>query len=85
MNTPHVTAAPAARKTNHANPRAAVLAAMPKHLRVTARAVDRLNAYRNPEAFAEAKSEIAATLTSLAVLLEVEQTPTLALPAEGGR
>lgn len=80
---PSYSSAPTARKIN--DKRAAVLAAMPRHLRVTARAVDRLNAYRNPEAFAEAKSEIAATLTSLAVLLEVEQTPTLALPAEGGR
>jgi hypothetical protein len=57
------------------NKRAAVLAALPKHLRTLAHAVRKLgNGYRtNPEKLAESKDEIAAALTSLAVLLEGSQ------------
>ncbi len=52
--------------------RAAVLAALPKHLRTISHAVRSLgNGYRaSPEKLASRKDEIAATLTSLAVLLE---------------
>ncbi|MDP2333847.1 MAG: hypothetical protein Q8M19_24485 [Reyranella sp.] len=53
--------------------RAAVLAALPKHLRTLAFAVRRIGNGRDPEATALFKDEIATTLTSLAALLEVEE------------
>lgn len=54
--------------------RAAVLAALPKHLRTLASAVRGLTdrRHRNPEAMAIARDEIAAALTSLAALIEAE-------------
>lgn len=53
-------------------PRAVVLQALPKHLRVLAHAVRKLgNAYGgNPEKLASDKDQIAGMLTSLAVLIE---------------
>ena len=61
-----------------ANKRSELLATLPKHLRTIAHAVRKLgDGYHfNPEKLATRKDEIASTLTSLAALLEADESST---------
>jgi hypothetical protein len=53
--------------------RAAVIAGLPRHLRVLAHYVERLSVSRDPERFAASKGEIATTLENLAAVIEIER------------
>jgi hypothetical protein len=53
--------------------RKAILADLPRSLRMLARYVDRLSPSQNPDTFVVMKDEIGATLTSLATVLEIER------------
>jgi hypothetical protein len=61
-------------QANTAGRRAAVIAGLPRHLRMLAHYTERLSP-RNPETFAASKDEIVKTLESLAVVIELERAP----------